>query len=214
MDRDVLDVIEREIDDEARTRFPGGAVRRVALLQYGDDPQIDPRDLWVPVLLNSAGPEDYERSWQAFAGAHQAAIEEFPRYLAEKVREIINVEFRFSENTDIRGGNDGPQYGFPAGRRLSGYQEWERGEATFVHAPMGPAGLETRSWQISRPLARRPSAGPWTGSASCRRMSSSVRTCSRPAGSPPGSRPRMGEAAGISTVCGRPGEYRCSRRGG
>jgi hypothetical protein len=143
MDRDVLDVIEREIDDEARTRFPGGAVRRVLLLQYGDDPQIDPRDLWVPVLLNSAGPEDYERSWQAFAGAHQAAIEEFPRYLAEKVREIINVEFRFSENTDIRGGNDGPQYGFPAGRRLSGYQEWERGEATFVHAPMGPAGLET-----------------------------------------------------------------------
>ena len=103
MDRDVLDVIEREIDDEVRTRFPGGAVRQVALLQYGDDPQIEPGDLWVRVLLDSGGPEDYERSWQAFAGTHQAAIEEFPRYLAEKVREIINVEFRFSENTDIRG---------------------------------------------------------------------------------------------------------------
>jgi hypothetical protein len=115
MDRDVLDVIEREIDDEVRMRFPGGAVRHVAVLQYGDDPKIDPRGLWVRVLLNSAGPEDYERSWQAFAGAHQAAIEEFPRYLAEKVREIINVEFRFSENTDIRGGNDGPQYGFLPG---------------------------------------------------------------------------------------------------
>jgi hypothetical protein len=32
MDRDVLDVIEREIDDEVRMRFPGGAVRHVAVL--------------------------------------------------------------------------------------------------------------------------------------------------------------------------------------
>jgi hypothetical protein len=28
MDRDVLDVIEREIDQEARARFPGSAVRQ------------------------------------------------------------------------------------------------------------------------------------------------------------------------------------------
>jgi hypothetical protein len=35
-DRDVLDVIEREIADEVRTRFPGDAVQRVRLLQYGD----------------------------------------------------------------------------------------------------------------------------------------------------------------------------------
>src|ERR1700689_5440869 len=77
MDRSVLDVIERELDDEVRTRFPGAAVRHVALLQYGDDPQIDPRDLWVRVLLDSPGPEDYDRAWKAFAGPHQAAIEEF-----------------------------------------------------------------------------------------------------------------------------------------
>ena len=60
MDRTVLDVIEREIDDEVRTRFPGAAVRQVPLLQYGDDPQIEPRDLWVRVLLDSDGPEDYD----------------------------------------------------------------------------------------------------------------------------------------------------------
>jgi hypothetical protein len=105
------------------------------------------------VLLDSAGPADYERSWQAFAGTHQAVIEEFPRYLAEKVREIINVEFRFSENTGIRGGIDGPQYGFPTGRRLSDYQEWEGGEATLVHAPIGPAGLETLDTLIMAGIA-------------------------------------------------------------
>jgi hypothetical protein len=115
MDRDVLDVIEREIDAEVRTRFPGGAVRQVVLLQYGDDPQIEPRDLWVRVLLDSDGPEDYDRSWKAFAGAHQAAIEEFPRYLAEKVYEIMNVEFRFGDVAVAGCDRDGPQYDYPPG---------------------------------------------------------------------------------------------------
>ena len=143
MDRNVLDVIQREIDDEVRTRFPGAAVRRALLLQYGDDPQIEPRDLWVRVILDSDGPEDYDRAWQAFAGPHQAAIEEFPRYLAEKVREITYVEFRFGDSTEAGCDRDGPQYGYPTGQRLADYQEWERGEATFVRAPLGPAGLET-----------------------------------------------------------------------
>jgi hypothetical protein len=143
MDRNVLDVIERELDDEVRMRFPGGAVRQVALLQYGDDPKIEPRDLWVRVLLDSDGPLDYDRSWKAFADAHQAAIDELPRYLAEKLHEIMKVEFRFADSTGTRGDLDGPQWGYYTGDRLSEYQEWERGVATFVHAPMGPSGLET-----------------------------------------------------------------------
>ena len=153
MDRAVLDVIQREIDDEVRTRFPGGAVRRVTLLQYGDDPQIEPRDLWVRVLLDSGGPQDYERSWKAFAGAHQAAIEEFPSYLTDKVHEIMNVEFRFGDNTDFGCDRDGPQYGYPTGRRLSDYRDWERGAVTFVRAPMGPAGLETLDTLIMAGIA-------------------------------------------------------------
>ena len=56
MDRDVLDTIEREIDQEVRARFPGTAVRRAVLLQYGDDPEIEPGDLWVRVLLDADGP--------------------------------------------------------------------------------------------------------------------------------------------------------------
>jgi hypothetical protein len=132
MDRDVLDVIEREIEAEVRTRFPGAAVRQVALLQHGDDPQIEPRDLWVRVILDSDGPDDDERAWKGFADPHQAAIEEFPRYLADKVHEIMNVEFRFSDHSGARSVSDGPQYGYPTGQRLSDYQEWERGAATFV----------------------------------------------------------------------------------
>ena len=62
MDRGGLGDIEREIDAEAKERFQGGMVRQVVLLQYGDDPEIEPGDLWVRVLLDADGPEDYERS--------------------------------------------------------------------------------------------------------------------------------------------------------
>jgi hypothetical protein len=67
------------------------------------------------VLLDSDGPEDYERSWKAFADAHQAAIDELPRYLAEKVHEIMNVEFRFADSTGTRG--DAHRWARPAWKR-------------------------------------------------------------------------------------------------
>ena len=49
------------------------------------------------------------------------------------------MEFTFSDNPVTRGGHDGPRYGLPTGQRLADYQEWERGEVTFVHAWLGPA---------------------------------------------------------------------------
>ena len=91
MDRVGLDDIEREIDSEARERFPGGAVRQVVLLQYGDDPEIEPGDLWVRVLLAADGPDDYERSVQAFQHDHGAAMEEtVAGLLAGRLRLLVH----------------------------------------------------------------------------------------------------------------------------
>jgi Arc/MetJ-type ribon-helix-helix transcriptional regulator len=144
MDRDVLDVIEREIDQEARARFPGTAVRQAVLLQYGDDPLIEPGDLWVRVLLDE--PDEPEDDWgplmTAFQQANQTAIEQFRGYLAAKLREIMAVEYVFSNNPVTYDG-DGPRCGMPVAQRLSEIQEWEHGGATFVLATLGPAGLET-----------------------------------------------------------------------
>src|SRR5271165_2583166 len=143
MDRDVLDTIEREIDEEVRARFPGSAVRQAVLLQYGDDPEIEPGDLWVRVLLNADGPEDnWEPALTAFEQANETAIEQFLGYLAAKLREISLVEYTFSNNPVTCDGH-GPRAGMPVAQRLSDIQEWEHGEATFVLASLGPAGLET-----------------------------------------------------------------------
>ena len=97
MDRNVLDVIQRELDDEVRARFPGAAVRQVVLLQHGDDPQVEPRDLWVRVIPAADGPEDWQRSVDAFVDTHAAAIDQFVSYLAEKLCQIRILEFTFDE---------------------------------------------------------------------------------------------------------------------
>ena len=142
MDRDVLDTIEREIDGEVRARFPGSAVRQAVLLRYGDDPEIEPGDLWVRVLLDAGRPEDHEATLAAFEQANRTAIEQFTGYLAAKLREIRLVEYTFSNNPVTRDGH-GPRASNLVGERLSDIQEWEHGEATPVLARLGPAGLET-----------------------------------------------------------------------
>jgi Arc/MetJ-type ribon-helix-helix transcriptional regulator len=144
MDRDVLDVIEREIDQEVRARFPGTAVRRAVLLQYGDDPGIEPGDLWVRVLLDEpAGPDDdWGPALTAFEQANETAIEQFAGYLAAKLREIMAVEWVFS-NDPVTWDGEGPRGGMPVAQRLSDISEWEHGGATFVLVALGPAGLET-----------------------------------------------------------------------
>jgi hypothetical protein len=153
MDRVGLGEIEREIDAEARERFPGGAVRQVVLLQYGDDPEIEPGDLWVRVLLAADGPDDYERSVQAFQHDHGAAMEEFAGHLATTLREIRLVEFT-PEKTVDRGGH-GPRFTLLVSERLADARAWELGEFTQVdmHATLGRSGLETLDTLIMAGIA-------------------------------------------------------------
>jgi hypothetical protein len=141
MDRAVFDSIEREIDDEARARFPGDVIKQAVLLHYGDDPEIEPGELWVRVLLRADQPEDYEQIVTAFARDHLAAMEEFPRYLAETLREIRLVEFTFPDNPVTSGGH-GPRRSLIVGQRVTDVREQELAAATRVDVRLGPANLE------------------------------------------------------------------------
>ena len=143
MDRAVFESVEREIDDEVRARFPGDVIKQAVLLHYGDDPEIQPGELWVRVLLQADRPEDYEQIIRAFLRDHegQAALEEFPRYLAEKLREIRLVEFTFPDNPVTSGGH-GPRCSMIVGQRVADLRA-ERREAARVDARLGPANLET-----------------------------------------------------------------------
>jgi hypothetical protein len=140
-DRGVLTALEREIEDEARTRFPGGAVRRVRLLQYGDDPEVEPGDLWVRVIPAADGPEDWERSLTAFCDTHSAAIDQFVGYLTAKLCQVRILEFTF----DVPVTRDGhcPRRSRGVAQKLSDYRRQELGEDIFELARLSADGLET-----------------------------------------------------------------------
>jgi Arc/MetJ-type ribon-helix-helix transcriptional regulator len=152
MDRAVFDSIEREIDDEVRARFPGDVIKQAVLLHYGDDPEIEPGELWVRVLLRADRPEDYEQIVSAFARDHQAAMDEFPRYLAETLREIRLVEFTFPDNPVTSGGH-GPRRHLIVGQRVTDVREQELAEATRVDVRLGPANLEALDTLIMAGIA-------------------------------------------------------------
>ena len=81
-------------------------IKQAVLVRYGDDPEIELGELVVRVL-RADRPEDYEQIMLAFERDHQAGLEEFPRYLADKLREISLVDFIFNHDP-VTGESDVP----------------------------------------------------------------------------------------------------------
>jgi Peptidase family S41/N-terminal domain of Peptidase_S41 in eukaryotic IRBP len=93
--------LERQIDREVKARFMPGAVRRVALLQHGDDPAIEPGELLVRVFIETAGgPEDQQRSLDEWAQAHQAGMRRMRRELSLRLPPARLLEFTVDDDTD------------------------------------------------------------------------------------------------------------------
>jgi hypothetical protein len=150
MDRAAMDHLEQRIDEEVKNRFPGGTVQRVALLQYGDDPVIEPGEMMVQVVLEAAeGREGQERALRAFEDAHGPAIKQFRHDLAAQLPEAGRLEFRASGDT-----GDGPRI-FLGGRPRGSLEARaaEGGELTPVMARLGRVDLETLDALITAGIA-------------------------------------------------------------
>ncbi len=90
--------LERQVNDEVLTRFPAGAVQRVALLQEGDEPQVGPEELLVRVFVglavvpheavagdsdsSQAAAPSREESLQWWAAQHETAMRRLRRELS------------------------------------------------------------------------------------------------------------------------------------
>ncbi len=116
MERTDVTRLERRIDEEIRTRFPAGAVQRVALLQAGDDPQIGADELLVRVFVGFAvAPQEavaadpdrghalaasQEESLHAWAEEHETAMRRLRRELSWRLPRARLLEFTTSEDGD------------------------------------------------------------------------------------------------------------------
>ena len=79
MDRSELDQLEAQLARLVRNRFADDPVRRLAVLQYGEDPAIEPGELLVRVFIKAAGD----------AARRKATLEEF-----ERVNRVALTDFR------------------------------------------------------------------------------------------------------------------------
>ena len=150
MDPAAIEHIRQQSQGMVTTRFPGAPVVRTEVLQYGDDPVIEPGELLVRVILESEeGQEGQERAVHAFEAAHGPAVREFHRDLMAALPETGRLEFCPAGDT-----GHGPRMvlrGRPGGsledRALAG------GELTPVMARLGPADLETLDALITAGIA-------------------------------------------------------------
>jgi hypothetical protein len=149
MERAELDQLEQRVSEEVSTRFPG-VTQRVEVLQYGDEPVIEPGELLVRVILEAGeGRDAQEQALKDFEHAHGAAVKQFRKDLSAQLPEAGRLEFRAAGDS-----GDGPRMvlgGKPRGsledRALAG------GELTPVMARLGPADLETLDALITAGIA-------------------------------------------------------------
>ena len=92
MDQVDKERLERETQAELNRQFGDGSVQQVELLQYGDEPVIEPGQMMARVILTPTD-EDQEETLHAFERTHRATIEDLRRKLARQPTSIGRVEF-------------------------------------------------------------------------------------------------------------------------
>ncbi len=136
MDRATADHIEKEV----LGRFPDGTLRSVQVLQYGEDPAIEPGEVGIRLTVEAkAGPEDDE-VLDAFMGTQRAVLKGLRRDIRQLSPETKRVEF-------VSGADGKNKFMMRLG------EDEPSGELTPVMARLGPADLETLDTLIAAGFA-------------------------------------------------------------
>jgi hypothetical protein len=77
MEQTELDRIRQRFDQQVHSRFPEGTIRQVAVLQHGDDPEVEPGQLLARVVVETPdGRKGREQAFRALHDGHHAAFTE------------------------------------------------------------------------------------------------------------------------------------------
>ena len=143
--------IQGEVEEMVERRFPG-AVERAIVLQYGDEPVVEPGELMIRVLVKRAQADGQDRPLREFAEAHRSELDQFRRDMSERFPQAKRLQF----TSDDASGEHKRVIMTPLdrGRREGGREsEPAAGELTAVMARLGPADLETVDMLITAGVA-------------------------------------------------------------
>jgi hypothetical protein len=147
MEREALDRVEELLAEQVKERIPGDAIKRVAVLQYGDDPMVEPGELVVRVYVATSGDEDERgRVLEEFMRANEETIKELHKELAVRLPEARRLEFLSEGERNARFMLARP-FASATARSLAG------GELTPVMARLGVTDLETLDTLITAGIA-------------------------------------------------------------
>jgi hypothetical protein len=132
LDRAGLDELQSRLGEQVREHFPDGRVQRVALLQHGDDPSVEPGGLLARVFIEQAGEAPSHRAWHR---DHETMIGELQHELEEQLPGASHLEFWFGENG--RQGKVRHRLGSPPDDPAGNKQD-----LTPADIRLGPADLE------------------------------------------------------------------------
>jgi hypothetical protein len=161
MEQAEVESARRRVQDAAREYFPDGAVQEVALLQYGDDPRVEPGQLVVRVLIPAdaaaADAADAGASagagksagfgrdpFDAFKQAHPGALEGFRDMISRELPEVGSLEVTV---------DGGPERKGIMRLRLGPSPADRPGDLTPVMARLGPTDLQTLDTLITTGIA-------------------------------------------------------------
>jgi hypothetical protein len=148
VDQAAREHVQQLLDEQIKARFPGGGIEKVMLLQYGDDPVVEPGQFVIRMIV-AAGPdkEERERVAEEFHKAFHRELEALRDDLTKKLPEATRIEIRFSDNPD------GPRFFLASAGRSLEARAQAGGDLTPVMARLGPADLETLDTLITAGIA-------------------------------------------------------------
>jgi hypothetical protein len=91
VDQEEKERLEREAEQELNRQCGDGTVQKVEVLQYGDEPVIEPGQAMVRVILTPTG-EDPDTTLHAFEKAHSGALENLRKTIARTMPFIGRVQ--------------------------------------------------------------------------------------------------------------------------
>jgi len=148
MDQAELDRLQEQFGQLVQERFPGAPVQRVAVLGYGDDPEIEPGQLLARVYLEAGdGQAAREQAVKEFHEAHGEAVRELRKDL-DRLPGVGLLEVMAADEEEA--GHQGPRLRLMV---KAGPEPGGEGQLVPVMARLGPADLETVDVLITAGIA-------------------------------------------------------------
>jgi hypothetical protein len=148
MDQAELDRIRERFDLEVRRRLPDVPIERIEMLQYGDDPEVEPGQLFARVVFDTpAGGGDRARAFEALHDERREAFHDLRREL-NKLAVPVMLQF-------VAGGEhaqDEPHLMIKLGQ-ARGPMGVDAPGLTPVMARLGPDDLQTLDTLIAAGIA-------------------------------------------------------------